>query len=339
RAQGARRDAGRRADARGARADGDGGQDDAQAGAARQYDRGGGGAARRGAARREGARGAARRRRRERAARGGRGARRLADRRQAARGGAREGLGADGGGGGGGGVVPRRTGGHAVEAGRCRAARRQAAAAGARAAARAGARREPVARRSARSRRLPARRQEGRRSKGARRAGAQAARFAPAPRALARRTLMTLEPVTVMVRGRAHTVPVAELRAELDAEGPPRSLASLEAILRCGDREAAVARLRRIVRRGDPGVGTLQAIFGLVRLHARDASEDLEALAVRLGGSPGAIATAAAALVGDRVERLAADVADDATLAHASPQPYLHESRVPDGAPALFAAW
>jgi len=150
---------------------------------------------------------------------------------------------------------------------------------------------------------------------------------------------MTLEPVTVMVRGRAHTVPVAELRAELDAEGPPRSLASLEAILRCGDREAAVARLRRIVRRGDPGVGTLQAIFGLVRLHARDASEDLEALAVRLGGSPGAIATAAAALVGDRVERLAADVADDATLAHASPQPYLHESRVPDGAPALFAAW
>jgi hypothetical protein len=112
--------------------------------------------------------------------------------------------------------------------------------------------------------------------------------------------------------------------------------------LRCGDREAAVARLRRIVRRGGhelQGVVTLQAIFGLVRLHARDAADDLDALASRLGGSPGAIARAAAALVGDRVAALAAAVADDATLAHASPQPYLHEPRVPEGAPALFAAW
>lgn len=150
---------------------------------------------------------------------------------------------------------------------------------------------------------------------------------------------MALEPVTVMVRGRAQTVSIAELRAELDADGPPRSLAMLEAILRCGNREAAVARLRRIVRRGDPGVGTLQAVFGLVRLHARDAGADLDALGARLGGSPGAIARAAAALVGDRVEMLAAAVADDATLAHASPQPYLHQPHVPDGAPALFAAW
>ncbi len=150
---------------------------------------------------------------------------------------------------------------------------------------------------------------------------------------------MALEPVTVTVRGRAQVVSVAELRAELDADGPPRSLATLEAILRCGDRQAAVARLRRIVRRGDPGVGTLQAIFGLVRLHARDAAGDLDALAARLTGSPGAIARAAAALVADRVAELATAVADDATLAHASPQPYLHEPHVPDGAPALFAAW
>jgi hypothetical protein len=153
---------------------------------------------------------------------------------------------------------------------------------------------------------------------------------------------MALEPVTVMVRGRAQVVSVAELRAELDADGPPRSLAMLEAILRCGAREAAIARLRRIVRRGGheiQGIVTLQAIFGLVRLHARDAADELEALATRLGGSPGAIARAAAALVADRVPALAAAVADDAMLAHASPQAYLHEPHVPEGAPALFAAW
>jgi len=150
---------------------------------------------------------------------------------------------------------------------------------------------------------------------------------------------MALEPVTVTVRGRAQVVSVPELRAELDADGPPRSLATLEAIVRCGDRPAAVARLRSIVRRGDPGVGTLQAIFGLVRLHARDAAAELDALATRLGGSPGAIARAAAALVDDRVAALASAVADDTTLAHASPQPYLHAPDVPAGAPALFAAW
>lgn len=150
---------------------------------------------------------------------------------------------------------------------------------------------------------------------------------------------MPLEPVTVVVRGRAHVVSVGELRAELDSDGPPRSLATLDAIVRCGDRAAAIARLRKIVRRGDPGVGTLQAIFGLVRLQAADAAEDLDALAARLGGSPGAIARAAALLVADRTDALARAVAGDAVLAHASPQPYLHQPQVPRGAPALFAAW
>ncbi|MCA1665243.1 MAG: hypothetical protein LC659_13440 [Myxococcales bacterium] len=150
---------------------------------------------------------------------------------------------------------------------------------------------------------------------------------------------MALDPVTVILRGRAHVVSVAELRAELDSDGPPRNLATLDAVVRCGDRAAAIARLRRIVRRGDPGVGTLQAIFGLVRLQAADSEGELESLAARLGGSPGAIARAAALLVADRVEALAAAVADDAVLAHASPQPYLHEPKVPAGAPSLFAAW
>lgn len=145
--------------------------------------------------------------------------------------------------------------------------------------------------------------------------------------------------MTVQVRGRAHVIAVAELRAELAAEGAPRSLAHLEAVVRCGDRAAAIARLRRIVRRGDPGVATLQAIFGLVRLEAADASADLDALGAQLGGSPGAIARAAALLVAGRLSALAAAVADDAVLAHASPQPYLHLPRVPPRADALFAAW
>ena len=148
-----------------------------------------------------------------------------------------------------------------------------------------------------------------------------------------------MDPVTVMVRGRAHVVTVDELRAELAADGPPRSLAVLEAIVRSGDRDGAIARLRRIVRRADPGVGTLQAIFGLVRLRAADAADDLDALAQKLGGSPGAIARAAALLVGDRVDALAAAVTDDVVLAHASPQPYLHLPHVPAGAPLLFRAW
>ena len=150
---------------------------------------------------------------------------------------------------------------------------------------------------------------------------------------------MALEPVTVLVRGRPQLVTVEELRAELDADGPPRSLAVLEAIVRSGDRAGAVARLRRIVGRADPGVGTLQAIFGLVRLQAAAAAGDLDALADKLGGSPGAIARAAALLVADRVGALATAVADDGVLAHASPQPYLHLPHVPAEAPSLFRAW
>ncbi|MDB4967486.1 MAG: hypothetical protein JWN44_3175 [Myxococcales bacterium] len=151
---------------------------------------------------------------------------------------------------------------------------------------------------------------------------------------------MPLEPVTVQVRGRAQVIPVDELRAELDAEeGAPRSLAHLEAVVRCNDPAAAVRRLRRVVRRGDAGVTTLQAVFGLVRLEARDAAADLEALAQKLGGSPGAIAQAASLLVAGRADALAVAVAADAVLAHASPQPYLHLPTVPSDATALFGAW
>jgi hypothetical protein len=150
---------------------------------------------------------------------------------------------------------------------------------------------------------------------------------------------VALEPVTVQVRGRAQVISVDELRAELDGDGPPRSLAHLEAVVRCSDRAAAIARLRRIVRRGDPGVATLQAVFGLLRLEATDATGDLDALAQKLGGPPGALAHAAALLVGGHADALAAAVADDPVLAHASPQAFLHVPGVPTGAPALFAAW
>jgi hypothetical protein len=148
-----------------------------------------------------------------------------------------------------------------------------------------------------------------------------------------------LVPVTVQLRGRAHVISVAALRAELEAEGPPRSLAHLEAIIRCNDRDAAIARLRRIILPGDPGVATLQAVFGLVRLDAAAAADDLTALGAHLGGSPGAIARAAAFLVADRALELARATADDELLARHSPQPYLHLGRVPAGAAQLFAAW
>jgi hypothetical protein len=150
---------------------------------------------------------------------------------------------------------------------------------------------------------------------------------------------MKLEPVTVQLRGRAHVVSVEALRAELEAEGPPRSLAHLEAIVRCNDRPAAIARLRRVVHKGVPGVMTLQAVFGLLRLLARDAAVDLEALGARLGGSPGAIARAAAFLVADDATGLAAATRADEVLAHHSPQAYLHLPALPTGARELFGAW
>lgn len=104
-------------------------------------------------------------------------------------------------------------------------------------------------------------------------------------------------------------------------------------------RDDEIARLRRIVERGDARPATLQAVLGLVRLEAAEAAGDLDALAARLDGSPGAIARAAALLVAGRADELARAVADDTVLAHASPQAYLHVARVPAAAPSLFAAW
>jgi hypothetical protein len=134
-------------------------------------------------------------------------------------------------------------------------------------------------------------------------------------------------------------IPADELRAELDADGPVRSLAHLEAVVRSGDRARAVGRLRRAVVAGDVGVQTLQAVLGLVRLEAREGADDLRALAARLGGSPGAIARAAAFLVEDRAADLAQALGDDPMLARHSPQAYLPLPRVPDGASLLFTAW
>ena len=117
------------------------------------------------------------------------------------------------------------------------------------------------------------------------------------------------------------------------------TLAQIEAIVRSDNRADAIARLKSLVRRGDPRVTTLHAVYGLVRLGAAEAYEDLQWLATHLGGSPGAIARAAAFLVVDRVADLAAAVAEESVLAHASPQPYVHLRRVPAGAAKLFAAW
>jgi hypothetical protein len=87
------------------------------------------------------------------------------------------------------------------------------------------------------------------------------------------------------------------------------------------------------------GPATARTLFALVRLDAGVGGAELRALAGRLTGPPAAVALAAAHLIEDRVDELARKVADDEVLARASPQPYLHLPRVPEGAPALFAAW
>jgi hypothetical protein len=117
------------------------------------------------------------------------------------------------------------------------------------------------------------------------------------------------------------------------------TLPQIEALVRSGDRAEAIARLRGVVRRGDARVTTLHAVYGLVRLGAAEAGDDLRELGEHLGGSPGAIARAASFLVADRVASLASLLEGDNVLAHASPQPYAHLGRVPSDAPLLFAAW
>jgi hypothetical protein len=146
-------------------------------------------------------------------------------------------------------------------------------------------------------------------------------------------------PLTVLARGREIVIDPDELDAELAADGPCRSMAHVEAVARANDRPRAVARLRRAVVAGEPGAVTMLAVAGLIRLHDPESAEDLRALGVRIGGSPGAIARAASFLVADRAEALAAELAADPLLARHSPQAYLQLTRVPAHAETLFTAW
>jgi hypothetical protein len=146
-------------------------------------------------------------------------------------------------------------------------------------------------------------------------------------------------PVTVLARGREVTIEPDELEAELAADGPCRSLAHVEAVVRANDRPRAIARLRRAIAGGEAASVTMQAVAGLVRLGAAEAAPDLLALGERVGGSPGAIARAAAFLVADRAEALAEALANDALLARHSPQVWVHLARIPAAAPLLFTAW
>ncbi len=149
----------------------------------------------------------------------------------------------------------------------------------------------------------------------------------------------SLDPVTVLTRGRPVVISAADLDVELDGDGPCRSLAHQEAVVRASDRARAIGRLRRAVAAGDVGVQTMQAALGLVRLQAREGAGELMALGERLGGSPGAIARAAAFLVEGRAADLAQAAHEDPLLARHSPQPFLHLPTVPEGSHALFATW
>jgi hypothetical protein len=146
-------------------------------------------------------------------------------------------------------------------------------------------------------------------------------------------------PVTLILHGRPVVISVEEIDNELNADGRFRSLMHLEAVVRANDRARAIGRLQRAIAGAGPGAQTTQAVLGLVRLDAAPAADELRALADRLGGSPGAIARAAAFLVEDRLVELAEALRGDAALARHSPQAYLWLNRVPPGAPHLFSAW
>jgi hypothetical protein len=154
--------------------------------------------------------------------------------------------------------------------------------------------------------------------------------------------MMDQGPVTVLARGREVTISADELETELGGEGPCRSLAHVEAVSRANDRERAISRLRRAIASGGAGSAgalTMQAVAGLIRLHATEAAPELRALGERVGGSPGAIARAGAFLVEDGAEALAGQLPQDPLMARHSPQAYVHATRVPPGSAALFAAW
>jgi hypothetical protein len=100
-----------------------------------------------------------------------------------------------------------------------------------------------------------------------------------------------------------------------------------------------VARWRRQVADGRPGVQTMEAVAGLLRQGVAEAAPELRSLAERLGGSPGAIARAAAFLVEDRAEALAGASGADPLLLRHGPQAYFHIRSVPRGSEKLFALW
>jgi hypothetical protein len=153
--------------------------------------------------------------------------------------------------------------------------------------------------------------------------------------------------IEVQARGRKVVISPAELERELDAAGPVRSLAHLEALLRAADREVprarVIERLHCALPEAGVGILTIETIYALVRLSAggaaRETAADLTALGERLGGPPGAVARSAAFLVADRVDELVEAAADEPLLARQSPHPFRHLTWQPAGTPRLAALW
>ena len=150
-------------------------------------------------------------------------------------------------------------------------------------------------------------------------------------------------PITGPARGRPVVIGPDELEAELDARGPCRSLAHLEAIVRAPghgvDRGRVIARLERLVDESGPGAQTLQATLGLVRLAARESAASLRALASRLPPSSGAVARAASFLVAGEARALASAIAGDPLLGRSAPLPFFALTALPDGVDTVFTAW
>ena len=94
------------------------------------------------------------------------------------------------------------------------------------------------------------------------------------------------------------------------------------------------------MRRGDPGVGTLQAVFGLVRLARRRRGRRSRRARRAAGRLARRHRARRRALVADRVERRSPPPSPTTPCSRApARRPTCTRRSVPDGAPALFAAW
>ncbi len=125
---------------------------------------------------------------------------------------------------------------------------------------------------------------------------------------------------------------MASLRKPLDVEQ------LLAPLVTASDATDAVDHLLRALPTAR-GPVRIQIVLALVRLGAKSAAPALAELAGELSGSPAALVRSAALLVDGKISELAESIRRDPAVARSSPLAYLHQSRILEDAPLLFAAW